>query len=68
MNAKPSGAPLARGIVSPVFAADLLCSFFIPRLFLAALIAHNALIGRAGRVLWHSRLPAILASLVLRTL
>jgi hypothetical protein len=46
----------------------LLRSFFIPRLFLPALVAHNALIGRGGRAPWHSRLPAMLAALVLRTL
>jgi hypothetical protein len=46
----------------------LLRSFFIPRLFLPALVAHNALIGLGGRAPWHSRLPAMLAALVLRTL
>jgi hypothetical protein len=48
---------LARGIVPLVFAADLLRSLFIPRLFLPALVAHHALIGRRRRVARHSRLP-----------
>jgi hypothetical protein len=61
-------ALLARGIVPLIFAADLLRSFFISRLFLPALVAHDALIGRGGRSSWHSRLPAMLAALVLRTL
>jgi hypothetical protein len=61
-------ALLARGIVPIIFAADLLRSFFIPRLFLPALVAHDALIGRGERMPWHSRLPAMLAALVLRTL
>jgi hypothetical protein len=57
-------ALLARGIVPLVFAADLLRSFFIPRLFLPALVALDALISRGGRAPWHSRLPAMLAALV----
>jgi hypothetical protein len=61
-------ALLARGIVPLIFAADLLRSFFVSRLFLPALVAYDALIGRGGRSPWHSRLPAMLAALVLRTL
>jgi hypothetical protein len=58
----------ARAIILTSFAADLLRSFFISWWFRSALVARNALVGRGGRVLRHSRLPAMFAALVLRPL
>jgi len=57
-----------RGIATFVFSTDLLRSFFIFWLFLPALVAHDPLVGRGGSVFRHSRLPAVLSALVLRTL
>jgi hypothetical protein len=58
-----------RRIVRLTFATDLLRSFFVARLLLTALIAHNTLILEAvGRWRRHSRLPAVLAALILLAL
>lgn len=59
-----------RRVAAFVLPADLLSALFVPRLFLPAFIANDALIiaiRRGGLRLWHALLAAMFAALILRT-
>ncbi|HTG06537.1 MAG TPA: hypothetical protein VK635_21105 [Bradyrhizobium sp.] len=61
----------ARRVATPVLPADLLRARFVARLFLSALVAHDALIIAPGWTRFgfrHALLAAMFAALILRTL
>ena len=54
---------IARRIIAPIFPADVLSTRFVRRLFLAFLVANDALLGRASVLgLRHACLTAMLAA------